>query len=673
MRFNPNVLKKGPNFSSPHTFITNPNCIVTDYFDFLGLDTAEQQQFIVNWHRVLNSLQNPLQITVASFRKCSLKGLELRGVNSPEQSELKNEYTIELDDRLLVRRHSYIFVPYLSSDRDSFKRMIGERLGITCSSAYLKLGLNIDEKPSFLKTDGIAIRCFYVNSLAPAVHPGWLSEILCDDLDTIVSLHITPLTREYVLRVYTRRLHRLTAQTWQYADMGLYDPLTEIGLPALKDLGKQIASGDTRMFEIGFYIATFAPSIHELDKTSKKLIAKMSANLIRCYPALFQMSNAFLSCLPLGQDQLHITMHVDTNTLGSLLPWTYGRLDEKHGIPLGRTFVFNLPVSLQVFNEAHSNFNIAVIGHSGAGKSYLMKGILTMSCLKGTKSVILDPENEYLNIYRKLGGQYFNVAEPGNLSVNVLLPYKQIPTNFDLEAHIVETSDILEVLCGGFSQNEKSSIQSCLYKLFSSDQAPLLSDLIAELQEDDEAHSILKPLRFWASGLPGQLFNRPTSFDLNANPIVFGLRDLNPQIHNGVMFILASSIWTIMRCNPSNKLLVIDELGLLFYDIKMRQYIASLARRARKYRTSLLFGTQNALDLLATDEGKIMGTNAGVVLLGQQKPVEALSLSQSMGITDRQRSFLETAARGDFLLLVGGKKVQIKVEFPSRVRNIIEG
>lgn len=111
-------------------------------------------------------------------------------------------------------------------------------------------------------------------------------------------------------------------------------------------------------------------------------------------------------------------------------------------------------------------------------------------------------------------------------------------------------------------------------------------------------------------------------------------------------------------------MLVVDELGLLFEDPTIRRFVVSLARRIRKYDGSLVFATQNPGDLLSSDQGAVVATNPAVLFFGAQRPGEASKLESAFHLSERQRTFLETAGRGDFLVAAGSDRLMIHVEAP---------
>jgi hypothetical protein len=48
-------------------------------------------------------------------------------------------------------------------------------------------------------------------------------------------------------------------------------------------------------------------------------------------------------------------------------------------------------------------------------------------------------------------------------------------------------------------------------------------------------------------------------------------------------------------------------------------------------------------------------------------------MEQAFGLTDAQRGFLETASRGEFLLLAGDRRVAMRIEVPELHRSVLTG
>ena len=77
-----------------------------------------------------------------------------------------------------------------------------------------------------------------------------------------------------------------------------------------------------------------------------------------------------------------------------------------------------------------------------------------------------------------------------------------------------------------------------------------------------------------------------------------------------------------------------------------------------------MFATQNPGDLLSSDQGAVVATNPAMLFFGVQRPGEAAKLQRTFHLSRHQRSFLETAGRGDFLLAAGAERLAVKVKAP---------
>jgi type IV secretory pathway VirB4 component len=172
-------------------------------------------------------------------------------------------------------------------------------------------------------------------------------------------------------------------------------------------------------------------------------------------------------------------------------------------------------------------------------------------------------------------------------------------------------------------------------------------------------------LHRWVHGSLGEMFSAPTNVDLEAPIVAFGMRELRDEMVAPVHFLLAEALWTRIKRRDRRRMLVVDELGLLFDDPTMRRFVVSLARRIRKYDGSLVFATQNPGDLLSSDQGSVVATNPALLFLGAQRPGEAAKLQDVFHLSSHQRGALEVARRGDFLFAAGTDRLAIHVQAPE--------
>src|SRR5262249_62131672 len=81
------------------------------------------------------------------------------------------------------------------------------------------------------------------------------------------------------------------------------------------------------------------------------------------------------------------------------------------GLSAGRNRATGAPVLVDPFDQRHyANANIAVFGHSGAGKTYLLSTLAMGALGKGVQVFIVDPEHEYGGLADELGGVDIRLA-----------------------------------------------------------------------------------------------------------------------------------------------------------------------------------------------------------------------------------------------------------------------
>jgi type IV secretory pathway VirB4 component len=178
-------------------------------------------------------------------------------------------------------------------------------------------------------------------------------------------------------------------------------------------------------------------------------------------------------------------------------------------------------------------------------------------------------------------------------------------------------------------------------------------------------------LRRWVTGDLGRLFSAPTNVDLGADIVGFNLRDLSEELVPPACLLLANWLWTALRRDRRPRHLLIDEVGLLLEHEAIRRFLIRLARRIRKYGGSLILVSQNPGDFFETKDGAVLATNPSILLLGSQKHSEAIKLQKAFNLTEKQVNYLETAERGDFLLVAGPNRVPVHVMVPPWMDELI--
>jgi type IV secretory pathway VirB4 component len=322
-------------------------------------------------------------------------------------------------------------------------------------------------------------------------------------------------------------------------------------------------------------------------------------------------------------------------------------------------------VVIDPFNQGlYANANIGVFGHSGAGKTFLLSSLALGAYAAGSQVFVLDPEHEYGGIAAALGGQDIRLALGSGHSLNVLPAVAHeggAPDEAWLGPAAADAVDLVAVLAGGLDEAERAGVERAVRAAYLDDPEPVLGHVARRLPSG-RTRTVLER---WVEGSLGAMFSQPTNVDLDANFVVFGMREMRDELIAPVHFLLAEALWSRIKGRGRRRLLLIDELGLLFEDPILRRFVVALARRIRKYDGSLVFATQNPGDLLASEAGAVVATNPSIHFFGAARPGEAGRLQQAFQLSPAQRSLVETARRGEFLLAAGSERLPLRVMAPD--------
>ncbi|HET7418832.1 MAG TPA: DUF87 domain-containing protein [Candidatus Dormibacteraeota bacterium] len=515
----------------------------------------------------------------------------------------------------------------------------------------------------FLHVRGFS-RTWYVERLpGTELEPGWLYRLLPAGLDLTLAWHAVPLPAAWIVPYLQRQLISMRATRMVTGDQGTSDPTLASALPNAEDLQRRLASSQDKAFHVSVYLTLTSPTRDELEAGSRRVEAASRAVLCDLQPCTFRMLDGYLATSAGGPDRLQRKRVLDSTALVTFFPWRDAELHQPGGIFIGRNRATGAPVSVDPFEQRrYANANIAVFGHSGAGKTYLLSTIVLGALGCGTSVYIVDPEHEYGGLAQRVGGIDIRLALGSGHALNVL---DLRPADRRDESWIgpaaADAVDLCACICGGLDESERAVVEGAVRQAYDEVAQPVLSDVAERLPKGSRVAIILHR---WVSGSLGQMFSAPTNVDLEAPVVVFGMRELRDEMVAPVHFLLAEALWTRIKRKDRRRMLVIDELGLLFEDATIRRFVVSLARRIRKYDGSLVFATQNPGDLLSSEQGAVVATNPALVFLGAQRPGEAGKLQEAFRLSPRQRSLLEVAQRGDFLLAAGADRLGVKVTAP---------
>jgi len=348
---------------------------------------------------------------------------------------------------------------------------------------------------------------------------------------------------------------------------------------------------------------------------------------------------------------------------------------------MGVLFGLNLASSGVVVWDrwAQDNYNAVILARSGAGKSYLAKLDLLRNLYHGVEAFVIDPEDEYLALAETVGGTIIRPGAPGvrinPLDLNpgdgddALHRRTQFMQTFTTVASPSGAGAIADA--GRLSGHEAAALDDAVLAAYRAKgittdprtwrrPAPLLADVVAELAKlGEHGRSVAARLRPYVAGSFKGLFDGPTTTPAAGHLVVYAIKELADELKPVGTLLALDTVWRrVSTSRPEDRQLVlVDEAWRLLTAGLGGKFLRDLAKGARKFGAGLTVVTQDAADVLATDMGRAVVSNAATQVLLRQAPQAIDAVADAFGLTDGERAFLLSAGRGDALLACGTARI----------------
>jgi len=525
-----------------------------------------------------------------------------------------------------------------------------------------------------INISGTLARVFFAISYPRYLNDGWLEPILNMERELDISIVIHPIDTADTLKKFQKKVAEVQSQININYEKGMVrDPQLEAAYRNLEELRDKLQQAEEKLFDVGLYIALYAKTEEELNKSESELKGMLDSRMVYVKPAQFQQDVGFKSVLPTMSDELLVHSKFNSSPLSSFFPFTSFDLTSDNGILYG---INRHNSSLVLFDRfSLTNYNSVTFATSGAGKSYTTKLEILRSLMFGTEVIVIDPEREYEYLAEATGGRFFNISLSSEHHINPFdLPAPQEDENPAdvLRSHIIEMIGLFRLMLSGLSPEEETIIDQALHETyalkditgnadFGELEAPLLSDFEMVLAGMDGSGSLISRLQKYTSGTWSGFMNRPTNVDINQKFVVFSLRDMEDELKTIAMYIITNHIWSAIRRRLTKRLLVIDEAWWMMKSDDTASFLFMLAKRGRKYYLGLSTITQDVDDFLRSPYGVPMITNSSLQLLMKQSPTAVDNIQATFNLTDEEKMLLLESNVGEGIFFAGLKHVAIKV------------
>jgi type IV secretory pathway VirB4 component len=535
--------------------------------------------------------------------------------------------------------------------------------------------------PSFVEVDfdHVRINNYYYRTLFVAGYPrfvsaNWLHPLLSFDRSLFVSMFIYPTESKTILEDLKRKIAEMEATIQTDMKRGkVVDPSVQVALDDALSLQAQLAKGAERFFQFSLYITIPCEAVDELNRISKEVESTIGSLLIVPKHATLAQEDGFKSTLPIGRDKLDISRNMDTTSLATTFPFTTASLTSNTGILYG---INEHDGSLVIFDRfSLENSNSVVFGKSGGGKSFLVKLETMRHLMFGTEVFVIDPEGEYRNLTKVMGGDLIEFSFNSPVKINPFdLSGIYTEGENELGLKILSLHALMRVIMGEITPGEDAILDRALVLTYKQkgitpdpatqrNEPPLIEDLYKVLlgMEEESAKRLAERLEKFVKGSLAGIFNQKSNLNLTNPLTVFNVKELEAELRPIAMFIILDFIWTKIKRQVKKRVLVVDEAWYLMKHPDSATFLYGLAKRARKYYLGVTTITQDVEDFLSTDYGKAIITNSSLQILLKQSPAAIEKLTQVFYLSTGEKHFLLSASVGEGLFFAGASHVAIQI------------
>lgn len=332
-------------------------------------------------------------------------------------------------------------------------------------------------------------------------------------------------------------------------------------------------------------------------------------------------------------------LEFDLGSMSCLYPFVSGdMLEVPNGLALGINADSGAPVIFDFARRA--NYNVAIIGTSGSGKSFTAKMMLSRLLARHPDSLcfVIDPMGEYHRIAASLGLGRVRLTGGDNLGLD---PFR-----------LLAPADAADVL-GRVTRAPEDVVKQ--FRRFSDRVGS-----VAQLHESLDAGS-----RRWLD----DLVEGPLSGLMRGEPrfpdrLVMSMRRADGKPHEAMLLVLAlARVWKRIEEMPAatQKIVLLDEAWMLFKMEGASRYVEQIVRMGRKRNVLFLFVSQNVGDVAGEGGARIIDNMETKVLMSMEEDAADES-ARILGLSGEERSRLKSFEPGHALLITKKHRLHVRLE-----------
>ena len=467
-------------------------------------------------------------------------------------------------------------------------------------------------------------------------------------------------------------------------------------------------------YYLNLLITITASDVDELEWKCAEMKKLLLSQDMDVQPCSFCQEQAFLSSLPLVSLERRLYERSKRNvlTLGaaSCYPFTSYEMCDDNGILLGVNKHNNSLIIVDIFDSrVYKNANMAILGTSGAGKSFTMQLMSTRMRRKGIQVFIVAPlkGHEFHRACSNIGGEFIQISPASHNCINVM-EIRQVDKSVNelldgpgvekslLAAKIQRLHIFFSLLIPDMSHEERQLLDDALIRTYARmgithenstledpndprqyRTMPVLGDLYEVLKESPETKRLANIINRLVNG-SARTFNQQTNVSLDNKYTVLDISELTGDLLTVGMFVALDYVWDKAKENRTEeKAIFIDECWQLIGANSNRlaaEFVLESFKIIRGYGGSAICATQDINDFFALEDGKYgkgIINNAKTKILLNLEEEEARRVQSILHLSEAEVMEITHFERGNGLISTNNNNVTVEIKCSQMEKELI--
>ncbi len=467
-------------------------------------------------------------------------------------------------------------------------------------------------------------------------------------------------------------------------------------------------------FYVSILITVTADSLDNLEwriAEVKRLMVSQDMDASVCH---FRQELAMNSVMPICNLEKKLfersKRNMLTSAVASCYPFTSYEMSDENGILLGVNKHNNSLVIVDIFNSrVYKNANMAILGTSGAGKTFTMQLMALRMRRKGTQVFIVAPlkGHEFLRACRNVGGEFISISPASKQCINIMEIRRVDQTANAIIDGVINENSILarkiqqlhiffSLLIPDMSHEEKQLLDEALIRTYGLKgithendslidpedpnryrEMPLLGDLYELLMASTETRRMGNILNRLVNG-SAKTFNQHTNVNLDNPYTVLDISELTGDLLPVGMFVALDYVWDKAKENRTKeKAIFIDEIWQLIgtgSNSLAAEFCLEIFKIIRGYGGAAIAATQDLNDFFALEGGKYgkgIINNAKTKIILNLEDDEAVRVQDTLKLTDAEITNITRFERGNGLISTNSNHITVEFKASQLEKQLI--